>query len=432
MSTFIDKSLAKVGFSSQRHSLRIELLSGLTTFMTMAYILALNPVMYAPLADKGFPVESLFTSTALAATIGTMLMAFVAKRPIGQAPGLTLSVFFIETICLSLGYSWQFALTAVFVEGLLFILLCLSNVRKLVFEMVPTSLKHAIAVGIGLFIALIGFRNSGLLSEGTFFNNIEKLSEASSILFIIGLLLAGVCYMFRVKGGLLISIIVTTIIGIPMGVTKAPEQLFSMPPSPMPLCMQFDWNDILTPDFWMCVLTMLFFDVFDTLASVVGLMANSGLIRKDGRIPHMRNIMLSDAIATSAGACLGCSTVTTYIESASGVAEGGRTGLTALVIALGFFASLFFAPLFLAIPTAATAPVMVMAGFYLFTSIRHIDLTKPVESFPAFLAILIMPVTGSISDGIIAGLFTYVMLSIAESLIKRKGYKTGLEDFEEE
>ena len=409
MSTFIDKSLATVGFSSQRHSLRIELLSGLTTFMTMAYILALNPVIYAPLADKGFPVESLFTSTALAATIGTMLMAFVAKRPIGQAPGLTLSVFFIETICLSLGYSWQFALTAVFVEGLLFILLCLSNVRKLVFEMVPTSLKHAIAVGIGLFIALIGFRNSGLLSEGTFFNNIENLSETSSLLFIIGLLLAGVCYMFHVKGGLLISIIV-----------KAPEQLFSMPPSPMPLCMQFDCNDILTPDFWMCVLTMLFFDVFDTLASVVGLMANSGLIRKDGRIPHMRNIMLSDAIATSAGACLGCSTVTTYIESASGVAEGGRTGLTALVIALGFFASLFFAPLFLAIPTAATAPVMVMAGFYLFTSIRHIDLTKPVESFPAFLAILIMPVTGSISDGIIAGLFTYVMLSIVESLIKRK------------
>ncbi len=420
MKTIIDKTLAMVGFSSQRHSMKMELISGLTTFMTMAYILALNPVMYAPLADKGFPVDSLFTSTALAATIGTLLMAFVAKRPIGQAPGLTLSVFFIETVCLSLGYSWQFALTAVFVEGLLFVLLCLSNVRKLVFEMVPTSLKHAIAVGIGLFIALIGFRNSGLLSEGTFFNNIEDLSEPSSLLFIIGLLLAGVCYMFHVKGGLLISIIVTTIIGIPMGVTKAPEQWFSMPPSPMPLCMQFDWNDILTPDFWMCVLTMLFFDVFDTLASVVGLMANSGLIRKDGRIPHMRNIMLSDAIATSAGACLGCSTVTTYIESASGVAEGGRTGLTALVIALGFFASLFFAPLFLAIPTAATAPVMVMAGFYLFTSIRHIDLTKPVESFPAFLAILIMPVTGSISDGIIAGLFTYVMLSIVESLIRRK------------
>lgn len=422
------KLLSLVGFSVQQHSLKTEILSGLTSFTTMSYILALMPAMFAPLAAHGYPIDSLLTATTLSTIIGTLLMAFLAKRPIGQAPGLALNIFFVETVCLSLGYTWQFALTAVFLEGLLFVLLCLSNLRQLIFDMMPTSLKYAIAAGIGFFIASIGFKNSGLLAEGTIFNHINTLITPSSLLFLFGLVLAGTFIVLRIRGGLLLSIIIITLLGIPVGVTKIPDQLFSMPSSPAPLFCQFSWNDLLTPDLWVCVLTMLFFDVFDTLGSVVGLMANSGLIRKNGRIPHMRNIMLSDAIATMAGACLGCSTVTTYVESATGVAEGGRTGFTALTIALCFVASLFLAPLFLAIPTAATAPIMVVAGFYLFSSVRNIRLARPQETMPAFLTILLMPVTGSITDGIIIGLFSYVVFSFISSWIHRFNHKKNSEE----
>ena len=415
-----EKLFALVGFSLHRHSLKTEIVSGLTTFITMSYILALLPAMFSPLGSRGFPIESLFTATALATIAGTLLMAFLAKRPFGQAPGLTLNLFFIETVCISLGYPWQFALTAVLLEGLLFVLLCLSNLRQIIFEMVPTSLKHAIAVGIGFFVAMIGFKNSGILAEGTIFNHLETLASPSSILFVIGIVLTGIFTVMHLKGGLLLSIVLTTLIGIPLGVTMIPDHLFDMPTSPAPLFCQFSWDYLLTPDLWVCVLTMLFFDVFDSLGTIVGVMASSGLIRKNGRIPYMQNIMLSDALGTMAGACLGCSTVTTYVESATGVAEGGRTGLTALVIALCFVVSLFLAPLFLAIPAAATAPVMIMAGFYLFGSVSHINLSKPAETMPAFLTILLMPVTSSITDGIIAGLFTYIVFSFIDGLVNRK------------
>ena len=402
-----ERLFSLVGFSAQRNNIKTELLAGLTTFVTMSYILALNPVLFEPLVDMGYPVGAVFTATALAATLSSMLMAFLAKRPIGQAPGLTLNIFFVQTVCVSLGYSWRFALTAVLLEGILFILLCLSNMRQIVFDMMPPSLKYALAAGIGFFIAAIGFKNSGILANGTIFNHIETLTNPSSILFIIGLLLAG-----------FLTVLAVSLLGIPFGVTTIPDRLVSIPASPAPLFCQFSWNELLTPDLWVCVLTMLFFDVFDTLGSVVGLMAKSGLIRKNGRIPHMRNIMLSDALGTVTGACLGCSTVTTYVESASGVAEGGRTGLTALVIALCFLVSLFLSPLFLAIPAAATAPVMVIAGFYLFSSVSYINLSKPSEALPAFLTILLMPVSGSITDGIIAGLFTYVAFTFISNLRK--------------
>lgn len=415
-----------VGFSTQRNNLKTEVLAGLTTFVTMSYILALNPVMFAPLAERGYPIEALFTATALAATIGSLLMAFLAKRPIGQAPGLALNIFFVQTVCVSLGYSWRFALTAVFIEGILFILLCLSNLRQIIFEMIPPSLKFAFAAGIGFFIAMIGFKNSGILAEGTIFNHIETLTKPSSILFIIGLLMAGVLTVLRIRGGLLLSIVAITLIGIPFGETTLPDHIVSIPNSPTPLICQFSWNELLTPDLWVCVVTMLFFDVFDTLGSVVGLMANAGNIRKSGRIPYMQKIMLSDALGTVTGACLGCSTVTTYVESAVGVAEGGRTGMTSLVIGLCFLFSLFLSPLFLAIPAAATAPVMVIAGFCLFGSVRHISLTKPVETLPSFLTILLMTVSGSITDGIIVGLFTYVAFSFIYGWINRK--KTKISD----
>lgn len=406
--------LSLVGFSPLRDNLKTEVLAGLTTFATMSYILALLPAMFSPLAKVGFPIDTVFTATALATIVGTLLMAFVARKPFGQAPGLSLNVFFIETVCLSMGYSWQFALTAVLIEGILFVLLCVSNLRHVIFDMVPVSLKYAIAAGIGFFIAMIGMKNSGLLATGTIFNHINTLTSPSSLLFLLGLVLTGAFAIMRFRGGLLLSIVIVTLVGIPLGVTTLPDKLFSLPDSPAPLFCQFSWNDLLSPDLWVCVLTMLFFDIFDSLGTIVGVMATSGSIRKNGRIPHMQRIMLSDALGTVGGACLGTSTVTTYVESATGVAEGGHTGLTALVVALCFTLSLFFAPLFLAIPAVATAPVLVVAGFHLFGSVRHISISRPKEAMPAFLCILLMPITGSITDGIIFGLATYILLSFIE------------------
>jgi len=425
-----NRLLSLVGFSPLRDNLKTEVLAGLTTFATMSYILALLPAMFAPLASIGFPTDNVFTATVLATIFGTLLMAFLARKPFGQAPGLSLNVFFIETVCLSMGYSWQFALTAVLIEGLLFILLCMSNLRYVIFDMVPPSLKYAIAAGIGFFIAMIGMKNSGLLATGTIFNHINTLTSPSSLLFLLGLVLMGVFFILRFRGGLLLSIVIVTLVGIPLGVTKLPDTLFTLPSTPDPLFCQFSWSDLLTPDLWVCVLTMLFFDIFDSLGTIVGVMATSGNIRKNGRIPHMQRIMLSDAIGTVGGACLGCSTVTTYVESATGVAEGGRTGLTALVVALCFALSLFFAPLFLAIPAVATAPVLVVAGFHLFGSVRHISISRAKEAMPAFLCILLMPITGSITDGIVFGLATYIILSFIEDWTGRIRKPTVTDDTE--
>lgn len=415
-----ERLLSLVGFSMQRDSLKTEIESGFTTFLTMVYILALMPVMFEPLREQGFPVDSIFTATALAAAVGTLLMAFIAKKPFGLAPGLTLNAFFVETVCVSLGYPWQFALTAVLVEGLLFVFLCVTNIRQMIFEMVPTSLKYAFAAGIGFFIAMIGFKNSGLLAEGTVFNHMETLVTPNSLLFILGMVLTTVFTIMRLKGGLLLGILIVTVVGVPLGVAVMPDDFIKMPSSAAPLFCRFSFDYLLLPDFWVCVVTMLFFDVLDSLGTVVGVMACSGIIRKDGRIPHMRRIMLSDALATVTGACLGCSTVTTYVESATGFAEGGRTGLSSFVVSLCFMASLFLAPVFLAIPAAATAPVMVMAGFYLLGVVRHINLSDPVESMPVFLTVLLMPVTGSITDGILAGLFSYILLSLLKERILPK------------
>ena len=415
-----ERLLSLVGFSMQRDSLKTEIESGFTTFLTMVYILALMPVMFEPLREQGFPVDSIFTATALAAAVGTLLMAFIAKKPFGLAPGLTLNAFFVETVCVSLGYPWQFALTAVLVEGLLFVFLCVTNIRQMIFEMVPTSLKYAFAAGIGFFIAMIGFKNNGLLAEGTVFNHMETLVTPNSLLFILGMVLTTVFTIMRLKGGLLLGILIVTVVGVPLGVAVMPDDFIKMPSSAAPLFCRFSFDYLLLPDFWVCVVTMLFFDVLDSLGTVVGVMACSGIIRKDGRIPHMRRIMLSDALATVTGACLGCSTVTTYVESATGFAEGGRTGLSSFVVSLCFMASLFLAPVFLAIPAAATAPVMVMAGFYLLGVVRHINLSDPVESMPVFLTVLLMPVTGSITDGILAGLFSYILLSLLKGRITAK------------
>ena len=291
-----ERFLALMGFSVHRHSLKTEIVSGLTTFTTMVYILALLPAMMEPLRALGFPVDTVFTASILATIVGTLLMAFLAKRPFGQAPGLTLNIFFIQTVCLSLGYPWQFALTAVLIEGILFVLLCIGNLRQLIFELVPSSLKYAIAAGIGFFIAMLGFKSSGMLADGTVFNHLETLSTPAAILFLIGLMLTGLFAILRIKGGLLLGIVSVTLIGIPMGVTTVPDDVFSMPVSPAPLFCQFSSEFLLQPDLWVCVLIMLFFDVFDSLGTIVGIMACTGLMRKNGRIPHLRSIMLSDAL----------------------------------------------------------------------------------------------------------------------------------------
>ena len=414
-----EKLFALLGFSQQRDSLKTEIISGITTFLTMVYILALMPVMYAPLADYGFPVYALFTATALSAIIGTLFMAFIAKRPFGLAPGLTLNAFFVETVCLALGYPWQFAITAVLIEGLLFVIICVSNLRQVIFDMVPTPLKYAFAAGIGFFVAMIGFKNSGILAEGTIFNHMETLITPSSLLFLLGLVLTGLFSVLHIKGGLLLNILIITAVGVPFGVTVIPDKLIALPPSPAPLFCQFQFDFMLQPDFWVVVMTMLFFDVFDTLGTIVGVMASSGIIRKNGRIPHMRSIMISDALATMSGACLGCSTVTTYVESATGFAEGGRTGVSALVTASCFALSLVLSPVFLAIPAAATSPVMVMAGYYLFGVVRHIKFKFNLEAMPVFLSILLMPITGSISDGILTGLISYILLSYTYSIMEK-------------
>ena len=414
-----EKLFALLGFSQQRDSLKTEIISGITTFLTMVYILALMPVMYAPLADYGFPVYALFTATALSAIIGTLFMAFIAKRPFGLAPGLTLNAFFVETVCLALGYPWQFAITAVLIEGLLFVIICVSNLRQVIFDMVPTPLKYAFAAGIGFFVAMIGFKNSGILAEGTIFDHMETLITPSSLLFLLGLVLTGLFSVLHIKGGLLLNILIITAVGVPFGVTVIPDKLIALPPSPAPLFCQFQFDFMLQPDFWVVVMTMLFFDVFDTLGTIVGVMASSGIIRKNGRIPHMRSIMISDALATMSGACLGCSTVTTYVESATGFAEGGRTGVSALVTASCFALSLVLSPVFLAIPAAATSPVMVMAGYYLFGVVRHIKFKFNLEAMPVFLSILLMPITGSISDGILTGLISYILLSYTYRIMEK-------------
>ena len=414
-----EKLFALLGFSQQRDSLKTEIISGITTFLTMVYILALMPVMYAPLADYGFPVYALFTATALSAIIGTLFMAFIAKRPFGLAPGLTLNAFFVETVCLALGYPWQFAITAVLIEGLLFVIICVSNLRQVIFDMVPTPLKYAFAAGIGFFVAMIVFKNSGILAEGTIFNHMETLITPSSLLFLLGLVLSGLFSVLHIKGGLLLNILIITAVGVPFGVTVIPDKLIALPPSPAPLFCQFQFDFMLQPDFWVVVMTMLFFDVFDTLGTIVGVMASSGIIRKNGRIPHMRSIMISDALATVSGACLGCSTVTTYVESATGFAEGGRTGVSALVTASCFALSLVLSPVFLAIPAAATSPVMVMAGYYLFGVVRHIKFKFNLEAMPVFLSILLMPITGSISDGILTGLISSILLSYTYRIMEK-------------
>lgn len=405
------------GYDPTKTTIRTELLAGLTTFLTMSYILAVNPAMFSQL--EGMSAGAVFTATALAAIVGSLAMALLAKMPFGLAPGMGLNAFFVYTVCLGMGYSWQFALTAVFIEGLIFIVLTLTNLREAIVNAIPASLKNAIGAGIGLFIAFIGLQNAGIVvNNDATLVSLGDITSGSALLGLIGLVVTGVLVIKDVRGGLLIGILVTTIIGIPMGLTEY-NGIVSMPHSLSDIFCQFEWNHVLSLDMVVVVFTFLFIDMFDTIGTLVGVCTKANIIGADGRIPRIKQAFMADSIATTVGACLGTSTTTTYVESASGVAQGGRTGLTAFAVAAYFAIALFFSPIFLAIPAAATAPVLVIVGLFMMSPIKNIPFDDYAESIPAFVTIIMMPMVYSISDGILMGMISYVILNALSGNFKR-------------
>jgi adenine/guanine/hypoxanthine permease len=395
-------------------NVRTEILAGITTFMTMGYILAVNPGM---LSDAGMDYGAVFTATALASFIGCLLMAFMANYPFALSSGMGLNAFFAYTVVLGMGYSWQFALTAVFLEGIIFIILSFFSVREAIFNSIPMNLKKSVSVGIGLFIALIGFVNAGIvIAEGGTIVSLGKLTDAAPMLAIIGLLLTGVLLAKGIKGALFIGILVTTIIGIPMGVSYPLNGtflgIFSAPPSLAPGLFQFEWANIFSLDMLIVLFTFLFVDIFDTVGTLIGVSSKAKMLDSEGKLPRVKQALLADAIATTAGAVLGTSTVTTYVESASGVAEGGRTGLTALSTGVMFALALIMAPLFGMIPGAATAPALIIVGLFMMSPIKEIELEDYTEAIPAFLTIVMMPFAYSIAEGIVFGMVSYVALKL--------------------
>lgn len=416
MNTFLQKTF---GLNPAKHSVRTEIIAGITTFLTMAYILAVNPSIFSALESQGMPTNAVFTATALAAIVGCLVMSIYAKKPFGLAPGMGLNAFFVYTVCLAMGHPWQMALTAIFLEGILFILLTVTNVRKLIVDAIPVTMKRAIGAGIGLYIAFIGLKSAGIIvnSEATSVA-LGSFSEPAVILSIIGFLITSVLVILNVRGGMLLGIIATTLIGIPMGVTNF-NGVMSTPPSIEPIFCQFEWSQILSWDMVAIVFTFLFIDMFDTIGTVVGVSVKSGMVDKDGNVDGINKVLMADAVATVAGAVFGTSTTTTYIESASGVSEGGRTGLTSFTIAVCFAIALMFSPLFLAIPGAATGPVLFIVGVMMASPVRDIDWSDYSEAIPAFVTMLLMPLAYSISDGIMLGMITYTLLNALAGKLKK-------------
>ena len=400
------------GFDPTQHKLRTEVVAGITTFLTMAYILAVNPGIFSALADQGMPTDAVFTATALAAVVGTLIMAFFAKKPFGLAPGMGLNAFFVFTVYLGMGYSWQFALTAVFLEGILFIILSLFKVRELIANTIPVGMKAAISAGIGLFIAFIGLKNCGIIvADQATFVALGHFGDRATLLALIGILLTGMLIVQKVKGGILIGILATTLIGIPLGVTHF-NGVVSAPPSIAPIFMQLEWHNIFTMDMLIVVLTFLFVDLFDTVGTVVGVSMKANMVDEEGRVDGIGRVLMSDAVATTVGACLGTSTTTTYVESAAGVGVGGRTGFTALVIALCFALALLFSPFFLAIPAAATGPALIIVGVMMCSNVLKVNWDDYCEAIPAFFTMILMPLCYSISDGIMLGIVMYVLMNV--------------------
>ncbi|MDF1567039.1 MAG: NCS2 family permease [Spirochaetaceae bacterium] len=404
-------------------TVRTEILAGITTFLTMAYILAVNPGI---LSAAGMPADSVFMATALASFIATLVMALVAKLPFALAPGMGLNAFFAFAVVLGMGKSWQFALTAVFLEGIIFLVLTALNVREAIINCIPNNVKKAISVGIGLFIAFIGMQNAGIIvNNDATLVGIGSLGSMPALLAVIGLVLTAALLAFKVKGALLIGIITTTLIGIPMGVTNAAGfKLFGPLPSLAPIFFQFEWSQILTLDMLVVLFTFLFVDMFDTVGTLIGVSTKAGLMSEDGTIPRAKQALFADAIGTTAGAILGTSTVTTYVESAAGVEEGGRTGLTSLTTAVLFLIAIFFSPIFLMVPGAATAPALILVGLFMMSPVKEIEWGDVTEGLPAFLTLIMMPLTYSIAEGIVWGLLSYILLKVFSGKYKQVTWLT--------
>ena len=398
------------GFDSTKTTIRTEIVAGITTFLTMSYILAVNPTMFGEL--DGMPVGSVFTSTALAAIVGCLAMAFVGKLPFGLAPGMGLNAFFVYSVCMGMGYSWQFALTAVLIEGLIFIVLTLTNLREAIVNAIPMSLRNAIGAGIGLFIAFIGLKSAGVVvADGATLVALGDVTSGSALLAFIGLVITGFMYSRNVPGAILLGIIITMVIGIPLGVTEF-KGIVSAPESIAPIFCKFEFDKIFSVDMLVVVFTFFFIDMFDTVGTLVGVCTKAKMMDENGNIYRVKQAFMADSIATTAGALLGTSTTTTYVESAAGVAQGGRSGLTALVVGGCFVIAMFFSPLFLSIPSAATAPALIIVGLLMAEQIKNVNFDDFSESIPAFVCMLMMPLTYSISNGILIGMITYVLMNM--------------------
>jgi len=397
-------------------TVKTEIIAGITTFLTMAYILSVNPNI---LSAAGMDKNALFTATAVASIVGTLAMALLAKLPFAQAPGMGMNAFFAFAVVIGMGCSWEFALTAILLEGLIFFILNTFNVRAAIVDAIPNTLKNAISAGIGLFIAFIGLQTAGIVvkNDATLVG-IGHITSGTALLSLIGLIITAVLLIRKVKGALLIGIIATAVIGIPMGITTY-SGIMDVPPSPAPLFFKFDFSQIFTFKMVIVTFTFLFVDVFDTVGTLIGVCSKAGMLDANGQIPNVKKAFYADAIGTTSGAIFGTSAVTTYVESAAGVAEGGRTGLTALVTAGCFALALFFAPLFLSIPGAATAPILILVGLMMLSPIKDIDLDDYAESVPAFICIIAMPLMYSIAEGISLGLISYVLLNMISGKFKK-------------
>jgi AGZA family xanthine/uracil permease-like MFS transporter len=393
-------------------TVRREILAGVTTFLTMAYILVVNPGMLGGIGN-GMTPGAVFTATAISSAIATLVMAFAANLPVALAPGMGLNAFFTYTVVFGMGYSWQIALTAVFLEGIVFLVLSCFNVREAIIKAIPMNLKKAVSVGIGLFIALIGFANAGLVvnDAGTIIG-LGDLGAHGPLLAIIGFIIIISLSALKVPGAILIGILAATFIGIPLGVTTVPAGWSPIGRPEAPLLFRFDFSTVLSFEFFTVFFTFLFVDIFDTVGTLVGVTTQAGLIDKNGNIPRVKQALIADAVGTVAGAALGTSTVTSFVESTAGVAAGGRTGLTALSTGALFLVALVLSPLFLLIPGAATAPALIFVGFLMMKPVTSIDFTDPTEGIPAFLTIIMMPFAYSVAEGIVYGALSFVILKV--------------------
>lgn len=407
-----------LGFNPETMKVRTEMVAGATTFFTMSYILAVNPMV---LSSTGMDKAAVFTATAVASAIATMLLAFMAKLPLAQAPSMGLNAFFAFTLCQGMGFTWRQSMAALLVEGLLFLLITFFNVRELILRSIPTNLRHAISVGIGMFIAFIGLKNAGIIvANPATYVGLGKFTP-TSVLGIIAIVLSGVLMARKVKGSLFVGIVIATVTGIPLGVTQVSEGWLpvSAPNSLAPVFCKFDFSGLFNFRMVVVIFSLLLVNIFDTVGTLVGLADKSGITRPDGTIPRVKEAMMSDAIGTTCGACLGSSTITTYVESASGMAEGGRSGLTAFVVGALFLVSLFLSPLFLLIPGAATSGALVMVGVLMIGSVKNIDLDDISEAFPAFITMITMVLCYSISDGICLGILSYVLVKLCTGKCKQ-------------